>query len=77
VRESERNVEVHHGSQLIARHAPAVRNHQVITADAHHCGIPLGNRTESGKTLIHIRQQAPTVEHRPLAAYEAIAGGAR
>ena len=77
VRESERNVEVHHGSQLIARHAPAVRNHQVITADAHHCGIPLGNRTESGKTLIHIRQQAPAVEHRPLAAYEAIAGGAR
>jgi hypothetical protein len=78
VRQSERNVEVSYGDSLIARHAPAVRNHQVITADDHDYGIPLGNRTERGKTLIHIRQNAPAVEQRPLAAYQAItAGGAQ
>jgi len=29
----------------------------------------------AGKTLIHIQQSAPIEEHRPLAAYESLAGG--
>lgn len=54
---------------------------QKIVADTiheHHAGIPLGSNHHSAKTLIHISQGAPVVQHRPLAAYEAIAeGGAR
>jgi hypothetical protein len=78
VRESGCDIEIRHGADLIARHVPAVRVHQVITCGEHHQGIPLANRTESGKTLIHIRQSAPSVEQRSLAAYEAlVAGGAQ
>ena len=70
-------VEVRCGAELIARHAPAVRRHQVVTRSEHHEGIPLGNK-QPGKTLIHLQQSAPAVEHRPLSAYESLAiGGAR
>ena len=41
----------------------------------HHEGIPLGVRRREGKTLIHIRDTAPVVEIRPLAAYESVAAG--
>jgi hypothetical protein len=47
----------------------------VITQCGHHEGIPLGSKN-TGKTLIHIQQNAPLVERRPLAAYESLAGGA-
>ena len=60
--------------QRIAVHAQAVRHHQVVTLSEHHAGIPLGNK-QNGKTLIHIEQSAPVVEHRPLAAYESLATG--
>ena len=67
VRECGRDIEVRYGAERIAAHAPAVRQHQVVTIGEHHEGIPLGNRT-TGKTLIHIQQGAPVVEQRPLAA---------
>ncbi len=67
-------IEVRYGGERIAVHAPAVRQHQVVTQHEHHHGIPLGNK-QSGKTLIHIEQNAPIVEHRPLAAYEALSSG--
>ena len=51
-----------------------MRHHQVITLNDHHAGIPLGN-SQNRKTLIHIEQSAPVVEHRPLAAYESLAMG--
>lgn len=71
-------VEVRYGGERIAVHAPAARQHQVVTVHEHHAGIPLGSNHHSAKTLIHISQGAPVVQHRPLAAYEAIAeGGAR
>ncbi len=77
VREQADQVEVRCGGQRIAMHARATGQHQVITLREHHHGIPLGNQP-SGKTLIHIQHGAPVVEHRPLAAYEAVAmGGAR
>jgi transposase len=78
VREQGRDVEVRYGTELIARHAPAVRRHQVVTQSEHHEGIPLGNK-QPGKTLIHIQQSAPIVERRPLDAYESLAalGGVR
>jgi transposase/DNA replication protein DnaC len=72
VRECDRDIEVRHGAERIATHAPAARQHQVVTLGEHHEGIPLGNRT-AGKTLVHIQQGAPVVERRPLAAYESLA----
>lgn len=74
VREQGRDVEVRYGAELIARHAPAVRRHQVVTRSEHHEDIPLGNK-QPGKTLIHIQQSAPIVERRPLDAYESLAMG--
>src|SRR6266478_3540833 len=41
----------------------------------HHQGIPLGARRAEGKILIHLRQSAPEVEKRSLAAYERVANG--
>jgi transposase len=67
-------VEIHYSTERIAVHAASARRHQVITLTHHHVGIPTHNR-QSTKTLVHIAQRAPVVEHRPLAAYEAIACG--
>lgn len=75
VRDHGPSVEISYSAERIAVHAPAPRRHQVVTLSHHHVGIPTHSR-ESAKTLIHIVQGAPVVEHRPLAAYEAIAGGA-
>jgi transposase len=74
VREHGEQVEVRCGTELIARHSPSGRRHQVITQSEHHTGIPPGS-VPCGKTLIHVQQGAPVVEIRPLAAYESVAGG--
>jgi transposase len=74
VREREGGVEVHYGGQRIAAHAQASRKHGIVRAPEHHEGIPLGARQDR-KTLVHIRQSAPVVEIRPLAAYESVAAG--
>jgi len=66
VREHGAAIEVRYGAQRIALHAPAPGKHRVVTLHEHHSGIPLGNKL-SGKTLIHIVEKAPVVEHRPLA----------
>ncbi len=77
VREQGGRVEVHCGGERIAVHAPAPRKHQVITEPAHHHGIPLG-MPGGDKILIRVREGAPSVEARPLAAYEGLAmGGAQ
>jgi hypothetical protein len=77
VRDRGPSVEIRYSAERIAVHASATRRHQVVTLRHHHVGIPVRDR-ESTKTLIHIAQSAPVVEHRPLAAYEAVAcGGAR
>lgn len=77
VRDHGPSVEIRYSAERIAVHAPAAKRHQVVTLGHHHVGIPAHSR-ESAKTLIHITQNAPVVEHRPLAAYEAVAcGGAR
>jgi hypothetical protein len=65
---------VHYGGQRIASHVPSVRQHQLVTQHEHHHGIPLGNK-HPGKTLIHIEQNAPVVQHRPLTAYEEMSSG--
>ena len=70
-------VAVQYGSERIAVHESAGRKHSVITQAEHHREIPLGARKNGGKILIEVRQSAPVVEIRPLAAYEAVAGGAR
>jgi transposase len=74
VRDHGPSVEIRYSAERIAVHAPATRRHQVITLTHHHVGIPTHGR-QSVKTLIHIAQSAPVVEHRPLAAYEAVACG--
>ena len=59
--------EVRHGAERIAVHGRAVVRHQVVTNPEHHAGIPLQGASRMGKTLVHIRERAPTVEVRPLA----------
>ena len=76
VRQNGGEVEVRYGQQRIAVHRPAAHRHALVRRAEHHQGIPLGARSER-KTLVHIRDSAPVVEARPLAAYEAVAGGAR
>jgi len=75
VRERGPQLEVHYGPERIAVHGKALRKHQVVTQSGHHEGIPLGAQRRDGKTLIHIRDTAPVVEIRPLAAYESVAAG--
>ena len=59
-------------------HARAERRHQIVTHRPHHQGITLGSEKTGGKILIQMRETAPSVEVRTLAAYESVAmGGAR
>jgi len=74
VREQGQELEIRCGAERIAMHVPAQRQHQVITRQEHHEGIPLG-AASGGKTLIHIQQSAPVVETRSLEAYESVATG--
>lgn len=73
VREQQGQVEIHCGGHRIATHSCAQRRHQVITIGSHHEGIPLGPDRDGGKILVHIRETAPSVETRTLAAYEGLA----
>jgi hypothetical protein len=78
VREQGNSVEVHYGGERIAVHQRATSRHQVITEHVHHQAIPLGATHGGDKILIRLRETAPTVEARPLEAYESVAmGGAR
>jgi transposase len=74
VRECDRQVEVHCGTERIAVYSRAARQHLVVTQAEHHRGIPLGARREH-KILIRVQDRAPVVEIRPLAAYESVAAG--
>lgn len=75
VRDDEGQVEIRYGAQRIARHRQATQRHVIVTQAEHHEGIPLGVRRPDSKTLVHLRQTAPVVEIRPLAAYESAAAG--
>jgi transposase len=69
-------LEVRYSAQRIAEHSVAPHPHSIMRIDDHHEGIPLGARGP-GKLLVHLREQAPAVEVRSLAAYESAAlGGA-
>ncbi len=76
VREKAGQIEIHCGAEKIAVHARAER-HRVVTHADHHRGIPLGRERRSDKIVVHMRSAAPTVETRPLAAYESVAMGGR
>jgi len=73
-RERAGQVEVYCGAERIAAHASAGR-HRVVTCPEHHRGIPLGPKRRDNKIVIHLRQTAPVVEARSLAAYETVASG--
>lgn len=73
VREHGPAVEVYWGGQRIAIHARAQRRHEIVTNRAHHEGIPLGGDGRGRKILVELRETAPTVETRSLAAYENLA----
>jgi transposase len=75
VRERGSEVEVYCGNERIAVHQQATRKHEVITLRGHHEGIPLGSEGAGRKVLVQIREQAPSVESRPLAAYDQLAMG--
>ena len=78
VRERDRNVEVHYGGSGSQAHEPErastwwSRSNRSITLEFHWAA------PAEHKILIHIRNTAPVVEVRPLAAYEnAALGGGR
>jgi transposase len=75
VRNCDCEVEIRYGALRIACHRQAPRKHVIVTQAGHHEGIPLGVRRPDSKTLVHLRQTAPVVEIRPLAAYENVAAG--
>jgi hypothetical protein len=75
VQEIAGEVDIRTGRERIAMHGKAQRKHSVLTFPPHHQGIPLGARRAEGKILIHLRQSAPEVEKRSLAAYERVANG--
>ena len=78
VRQRGPEVEIYCGQERIAVHQQAARKHQVITQHGHHEGIPLTPPSSGGKILVEIREQAPSVESRPLSAYDQLAmGGVR
>jgi hypothetical protein len=78
VRDCENDIEIRYGAERIARHTRAFRKHLIVTQAQHHEGIPLDTRRAGNKTVIHMREAAPVVEIRPLAAYEsAVTGGER
>jgi len=58
-----------------AHRSAFARRHQVITQRLHHENIPLGGERTGGKILIQMGETAPSVEVRPLAAYETVAMG--
>lgn len=74
LRECEQRVEVHYGAERIALHEKGARHRTIIQAE-HHRGIPLGDRQRGEKILIQLRERAPVVEVRSLAAYESAGGG--
>lgn len=74
VRDQGNSIEVRYGAERIAVHDRAMSKHLVITHSQHHAGIPMGIK-QSGKTLIHIIERAPIVEHRPLTVYDSVADG--
>jgi len=73
-RERNGGLEVRYGAYQIAQHALAARKHEVVRKPEPHEGIPLGG-LQAHKTLVNLRQTAPVVEVRPLAAYESAATG--
>jgi hypothetical protein len=78
VREAGQEVSIHSGSVRIAVHQKARGRHEVVTEAEHHRGIPLGPQRPHRKILVHLRERAPIVETRPLAAYESVlSGGSR
>lgn len=64
-----------YGGERIAEHARAPQQHAVVTRAEHHQGTPLGAAGRGSKVVVHIRESAPVVEIRPLAAYESVAAG--
>jgi transposase len=74
VRDRGGEVDVLYRSERIAVHARAQRLHALVTRAEHHQGIPLG-AARGSKIVVHIRETAPVVEIRPLAAYESVAAG--
>jgi hypothetical protein len=66
---------VHSGGERIATHRCAERKHAIITQHEHHHGIPMSADRSGGKILVHLREVAPAVEARSLAAYESLAVG--
>jgi hypothetical protein len=74
VNERASRIEVRYGAERIAVHEHAGK-HRVITQAEHHRGIPLGTERRGDKILLHLRETAPVVETRSLAAYENLANG--
>lgn len=65
-------VEIRIGGQRVASHPMAEIPHQVVVQNGHHEDIPLGPARAGGKTLVEIREAAPVVQSRSLAAYESL-----
>lgn len=77
VRDRGDRLEIAVDGQVIAEHPMCDGRYQVVTQQAHHAGMPYepSGPPRRGKVRIVMVSQAPEVEVRPLAAYEAFGTG--
>lgn len=73
LREVAGHLEIRRDQTLLARHPLSSGRHQTITVAAHHAQIPTGTASRRKKATITLSGDAPTVEVREMAVYEALA----
>lgn len=74
VQEVQGRVEILHQGSRVASHTLSLGAHQVLTNREHHAGMPYGETgRDARKAMVTIRSEEPTVEIRPLSAYEIFA----
>lgn len=66
-------LEIRRDQTLLARHPLCSDRYQRITVAAHHAQIPSGTPSRRKKATITLSREAPTVEVREMAVYEALA----
>lgn len=75
LRESGGQLEIRQHGERLAAHPLCLGKHEILTAPAHHAGLPSGESVRpGGKTRIIVTLGGPEVEVRSLSVYEALTG---
>jgi transposase len=70
-------LEIRRDQTLLARHTLCAGRYEAVTIAAHHAQIPTGGASRRKKATITLSCEAPTVEVREMAVYEALAWESR